>query len=228
MRWTIFYAVFFFIWGGGVVRAQGSIHGKVTDTENNPVEGVAVVLQTVDSVYIDAVLTDTMGVFLFENPVNQTNRLLFQHLLYIPCQKEITISDAGIIRMEAKSYELEGVTVKAERPKVKVENGAKGRNLMGEDIGARHTLENEVTEVNQSGRGFNYVSNGGIRMGLDYTFKNKDKLSGAYYLKGMKLKLKRTATTSFLEKQVLETDSSFLSCTNQHDKVTFTQRTSTI
>lgn len=114
----------FLFGGGGVVRAQGSIHGKVTDTENNPVEGVAVVLQTVDSVYIDAVLTDSMGVFLFENPVNQTNRLLFQHLLYIPCQKEITISDAGIIRMEAKSYELEGVTVKAERPKVKVENGA--------------------------------------------------------------------------------------------------------
>lgn len=37
---------------------------------------------------------------------------------------EISDADAGTIRLVAKDYELEGIVVKAERPQVKVENGA--------------------------------------------------------------------------------------------------------
>ena len=61
-------------------------------------------------------------------------------------------------------------------------NGAKGRNYMGEEIQALHTLKDQVTEVNQSGRGTRSGIDGTMRLGMDYTFKNDDRLSDAYYL----------------------------------------------
>ena len=61
-------------------------------------------------------------------------------------------------------------------------NGAKGRNYMGEEIQALHTLKDQVTEVNQSGRGTRSGIDGTMRLGMDYTFKNDDRLSAAYYL----------------------------------------------
>ena len=44
----------------GEIMAQG-ISGKVMDGKEQPVDGVAVILQTRDSVYVDAVVTDTLG-----------------------------------------------------------------------------------------------------------------------------------------------------------------------
>lgn len=360
MQRILCYAFLFFILSIGVVPAQEKIHGKVTDSEDRPVDGVAVVLQTLDSVYVDAVLTDTTGHFFLNRPTDQAYRLLFQHLLYQPCQKEIRVADAGVIRMEAKNYELEGVIVRAERPKVKVENGAltydvpqlmkdkslsnalevvkqipgvtggddevqligaghpaivlngqltsmstaqlvnllkslpasrvknievmynapakynirgaminvvldtgdaetspfqgeagidyqqrhyagskaytnllysasglnvdflaeanKGRYYMGEDILARHTLEKEVTEINQMGRGKVRTTFGTVRLGFDYTLKNQDKISGAYYLNANKSDSKRWATTSFSGIGSMASDSMLFSRTRSDDK----------
>lgn len=356
----ILYSFFLLLVNLGSMQAQDKIHGKVTDRQNNPIDGVAVVLQTIDSLYVDAILTDTTGQFSLNRPDDRTYRLLFQHLLYIPCQKEISSADAGIIRLEAKNYELEGVTVQAERPKVKVENGAlkydvpqlmkdkslsnalevvkqipgvmggedevqligagnpaivlngqltsmstdqlvnllksvpasrvknvevmynapakynirgaminiiletgdsdvapfqgeagieyqqrhyaagkaytnllystsrlnvdflaeanKGRHYMGEDIFARHTLENNVTEINQKGRGNVHTAFGTMRVGFDYTLKNKDKISGAYYLNVNKSDSKRWANTSFSKMRSSGLDSTLYSRTNSNDK----------
>lgn len=108
----------------GMLIAQNTIHGKVTDADKNPVDGVAVVLQTLDSAYVDAVITDSAGMFNLNQTAGPTYRLLFQHLLYEPFQMEISAADAGSIRLVAKDNELDGIVVKAERPQVKVENGA--------------------------------------------------------------------------------------------------------
>ena len=124
MKRILYYMMFLLVTGNGMLIAQNTIHGKVTDTDNIPVDGVAVVLQTLDSVYVDAVVTDSLGQFNLNRAANQVYRLLFQHLLYEPFQQEISQADAGTIRLTAKDYELDGVVVKAERPKVKVENGA--------------------------------------------------------------------------------------------------------
>ena len=78
-----------------MLQAQERIHGKVVDKEEQPVDGVAVVLQTLDSTYIDAVVTDSLGVFLLNWEAGQTYRLLFQHLLYEPACKEVSAADAG-------------------------------------------------------------------------------------------------------------------------------------
>ena len=57
MKRIFYYVILILIGGNGMTMAQnGLIHGRVTDMENNPVDGVAVVLQTLDSVYVDAVV----------------------------------------------------------------------------------------------------------------------------------------------------------------------------
>lgn len=339
MKRILYYSLVLLVAGCGMLPAQERIHGKVVDKEEQPIDGVAVVLQTLDSTYIDAVVTDSLGVFLLNREAGQTYRLLFQHLLYEPACKEVSTADAGTVLLTEKDYELEGVVVKAERPQVKVENGAlkydvpqlmkdkavsnafevvkeipgvigtddavqllgagspsivingqlttmsvdqlismlktipasrvsnveimynapakynikgaminvvldqsvaeknmlqgevgadylqrhyaagkahgnllystsrlnidflvnggKGRNYMGEEILARHTLKDQVTEVNQSDRGKRHGTDGTMRLGMDYTFKNDDKLSAAYYLTAGKSDITRVATTTF-------------------------------
>ena len=85
MKRILYYSLVLLTAGNGMLQAQNWIHGKVVDKEERPVDGVAVVLQTLDSTYIDAVVTDSLGAFMLNK---------------------------------------EGVVVKAERPQVKVENGA--------------------------------------------------------------------------------------------------------
>lgn len=129
MKRFFIYSLFTLFAQGGFLHAQ-QIHGKVTDTAGQPVDGVAVILQTIDSTYLEATITDTAGVFYFKQSpafdspdTSQPDayRLLFQHLLYTHSQKEITSPDAGIIRLKEKANELGEVTVRGERPQVSVE-----------------------------------------------------------------------------------------------------------
>lgn len=143
MKRFFIYSLFMLFAQGGFLHAQ-QIHGKVTDKAGQPVDGVAVILQTIDSTYIEAAITDTAGAFyfkqLFETGSSDYSqsaaaqsaltgmkgaggayRLLFQHLLYVPSQKEITSADAGVIPLTEKANELGEVTVRGERPQVSVE-----------------------------------------------------------------------------------------------------------
>lgn len=65
-------------------------------------------------------------------------------------------------------------------------NGNKRRDVMGEDMLARHTLNSGMTEISQHNRALVHVNRGTVRLGMDYTFANEDKLSLAYYLKEIK------------------------------------------
>mgnify|MGYP002226212425 CR=1 FL=1 len=72
----------------GCYKRRTGFMGKVVDKEERPVDGVAVVLQTLDSTYIDAVVTDSLGAFMLNKEAGPNYRLLFQHLLYEPvCKK---------------------------------------------------------------------------------------------------------------------------------------------
>ena len=78
-------------------------------------------------------------------------------------------------------------------------NGNKRRDVMGEDVLARHTLNSGMTEISQHNRALVHVNRGTVRLGMDYTFANEDKLSLAYYLKGDKVLSDRDAFTSYLD-----------------------------
>ena len=121
MKRSLIGMVCLWIAGCCVVKAQ-TIKGKVIDRASQPIEGVAVVMQTMDSLYLDAVVTDSLGRFCLSQPESDF-RLLFQHLLYEPTTKEFDSADAGVIVLSEKSYAIDEVTVRASRPQVKVEGG---------------------------------------------------------------------------------------------------------
>ena len=77
MKRILYYMMFLLVTGNGMLIAQNMIHGKVTDMDNVPIDGVAVVLQTLDSVYVDAVVTDSLGQFNLNRTADPAYRLLF-------------------------------------------------------------------------------------------------------------------------------------------------------
>lgn len=322
----------------GVIRAQ-EIRGVVVDNEQMPVEAVAVVMQTMDSVYVDAVMTDSTGLFILRRSLDQTCRLLFQHILFEPEAKEISSADIGVVQLTPRNYELGEIVVKGERPIVRVEGGTLsydvplliqnktstnafeavkeipgvigseeslelvgaralqiiingqlttmsmgqliqllktipasrvekvevmynaparynikgsvinvllsgsqseapvfqgevgghykqmhygsgsvyanllyttpelsvdlmvkptvGRTYRGEELEAHHTLDDRVTRIDQYGRSKGEGYDSSARLGMDYTFSNEDKLSGAYYVAWDDVDTKRTSNTSY-------------------------------
>lgn len=105
-----------------------TVTGKVVNKELQPIEGATIVMQTIDSIYIDATISDTEGTFVLNGQSNEY-RLIIQHLLYKTIQMVGKENDAGIIQLQSKNYTLDEVVVKAERPFVKVENGRLAYNL---------------------------------------------------------------------------------------------------
>lgn len=113
--------LFFLLRAVETVTAQ-TLGGKVTDADARPVDGATVVLQTADSIFADAVITDSTGVFLF-NRRPAKYRLIVQHILYETSLREGTTGDAETVVLKSKKYALDEVVVKGERPLVKVEEG---------------------------------------------------------------------------------------------------------
>lgn len=113
--------VLFLICAAQSATAQ-TVSGKVTDTDAHAIDGATVILQNIDSTFIDALITDSTGYFQFNRqPVRY--RLIFQHILYTTCQQEGTGSDAGTIILSGKNYTLDEVVIKGKQPLVKVEEG---------------------------------------------------------------------------------------------------------
>ena len=105
-----------------------TINGKIIDSEQRPIEGATIVLQTVDSIYIDASISNADGIFTL-NGQQEKYRLIIQHLLFHTKQVTGNGKNAGTIQLQPQDYALDEVLVKAERPFVKVENGCLGYNL---------------------------------------------------------------------------------------------------
>lgn len=102
--------------------------GKIVDTKQQPIEGATVVMQLPDSTYLGVTISTADGTFILE-PEPESYQLIVQHLLYQTRLVKGQSSDAGIIVLEPKDYNLEGVVIKGEKPLVKVENGWLGYNL---------------------------------------------------------------------------------------------------
>lgn len=355
------YLLFLFFHTCSLFAQNNVIKGVVTDTSDVPIEGVAVVLQTLDSTYVDAAITDSLGVFMLDGNLDKKYMLLFQHVLYKPLQLPLTNGELGVIRLTPQEYNLDEVVVKADRKIVKVENGSlkydihqlmkdkavsnafevmkqtpgiigtsddiqllgakspqivlngqlttlssdqlidllksmpaskvksieifynapdqynikgplinvimekesvhstplqgeggieylqkhyatgkahvsllystrnfsidflvsgeKGRNYEGEDILARHTLLESITEIDQTGRGNERVYGGNLYINMDYRLKNKDKLSLTYTLGGNKTKESREAETSYTDFSTLKIFDKRHSCTNDKTQV---------
>lgn len=104
----------------GNVFAQNAVRGKVVDSMREPIEGVAVVMQTIDSIFVDASITDSLGCFTLKS-FSDSYRLITHHILYKTLYKECARSDIGTLILQEKNYELTEVVVKGERPQMKVQ-----------------------------------------------------------------------------------------------------------
>lgn len=120
-----------------------TINGKVVDSNQRPLEGVTIVLQTMDSTYLGASVSNTDGTFVLDYQP-EAYRLILQHLLYKTRQITGSGKDAGVIQLESQEYLLNQVIVKAERPFVKVENGRLGYNL---SVLAKNRVVNNAYEA---------------------------------------------------------------------------------
>lgn len=99
------------------------VKGRVIDEAQQPVEAATVIMQTPDSIFIDTVITDSLGYFTFSKEPT-CYRLVFQHLLFKTFEKESCGPDAGIITLQGQDYTLKEVVVSGERPLVKADKGA--------------------------------------------------------------------------------------------------------
>ncbi len=105
----------------GLCRAQ-TLTGKIVDDKQSAIEGATVILQLMDSTYVDAAITEVDGTFLF-NKAPQRFRLIVQHLLFQTRQLTADTTDVGIIRLEPKHYSLDEIVLTGEKPLVKVSDG---------------------------------------------------------------------------------------------------------
>jgi hypothetical protein len=103
------------------VNAQ-TIKGKVTDRSNKPIEYATIVLQSTDSLYINAAYTDSTGYFALsiDMPIY---RLIIQHLGYETQEKNYSGEYDIAIELTEKENTLDEIIVKGERPVVKLVDG---------------------------------------------------------------------------------------------------------
>ena len=127
MTRKLFVSISFIFIAAVALKAQ-TITGKIVDGNQQPIDGATIVLQTMDSVYIGASISNTDGVFLLNHHPEQY-RLIIQHLLYKTRLLSDVKNDIGIVTLEPEDYALDEVVIKAERPFVKVEEGRLGYNL---------------------------------------------------------------------------------------------------
>lgn len=152
MKKYILIFIFYCIETSMLAQQHYTIGGITVDRNSNPIAAVAVILQTTDSVYVNALTTDTSGVFRFTCNV-RPYRLLFQHLSYKNVIMNSSQENIGKVVLEENENALTGVVVKGERPLVKVEDGKLSYNIrqMGRDKVAHNAFDilKELPEVRE-------------------------------------------------------------------------------
>ena len=118
-RFLSFLAVLSF---GCIHAVAQHVTGRIIGRDSLPVAGVAVILQTPDSLFVAAEASDLDGRFAITAPA-RPYRLLLQHLSYEPLVVERSADDAGTIVLAEASVSVGEVVVRGERPLVKVEEG---------------------------------------------------------------------------------------------------------
>jgi hypothetical protein len=107
--------------GFSTVGAQG-IRGSVADGNREPVPDATVVLQTVDSVFVEAACTDSTGCFYLKADFS-VYRLIVQHVLYETYERSFSGEYEPEIVLTERENRLGEVLVKGRRPAVRLVDG---------------------------------------------------------------------------------------------------------
>lgn len=103
-----------------------NLSGYVVDSLNRPIAFASVMIQKIDSTYIGAVSSDTLGFFLFDRRPPGDLRLIAAHLNYIPYEMVVKdgIYDVGSLRMRGDLNTLSEAVIIVDRPNVIIRDGA--------------------------------------------------------------------------------------------------------
>lgn len=113
----LFIILFFFIRN---LYAQDAFSGKVSDNNNNPLQGATIILKTVDSL-AGATLTDKKGIFKIEGLAHGEYQFSISYIGYQPVNKKITLNKNEYIEYileEAAAIHLNEVVVSADRSNI--------------------------------------------------------------------------------------------------------------
>jgi hypothetical protein len=107
--------------GLSTANAQ-TIHGKVVDRDNTPIEYAAIIVQTPDSLYVNATCTDSTGHFTLS--INQpAYRLLIQHVQYETYEKSFSGEYDITVELTEKENVQGEVIISGEKPIVRLHEG---------------------------------------------------------------------------------------------------------
>lgn len=110
-----------------LLQAQ-EVTGKVTDKNGHPVELAVVVVQTNDSLFVNSAYTDSLGVFRVKTD-GPPFLLTVQHLAYQTFESRYSSVNIGKIEMLEKDISISELTVRGNRPLVKVIDGKMTYNM---------------------------------------------------------------------------------------------------
>ena len=95
-----------------------SVFGQIVDKDSIPIEGVAVIMQKLDSTFISGTITNQEGVFVIKSSI-KPYRLIFQHISYALSSFKSSKENVGTVVLKESSNKLGELVIKAERPIVK-------------------------------------------------------------------------------------------------------------
>lgn len=163
MKKTIIFIFLLFI-VFSVSAQRKNIHGRILDKDSLSVPGVAVIMQTLDSVYINAGVSDLDGYFMIES-TTRPYRLLIQHIAYKPFSIESSKDNIGTLFLTDNINELESIVVKATRPILKVDDGKLSYDLKAikqkKLIDNTYDLLKELPSITNSNNSLSIVGNMG-------------------------------------------------------------------
>ncbi|MCC8096700.1 MAG: hypothetical protein LIP05_16045 [Tannerellaceae bacterium] len=76
-------------------------------------------------------------------------------------------------------------------------NGSKKKTYDGENTFARHTLQDEIVDIDMVDQSRGRDTKGNMRVGMEYTLGNEDKLSASYYIDGVKQRKTRSSESDY-------------------------------
>lgn len=105
-----------------------NINGFIENSNHEKINNATVLLQTIDSTFLEATITDSLGGFEFvSNP--EIFMIVAQHILYEPHCEKYSKNNIGTITLIEKDFELDEVSVKGDQPVVSVVDNALSYNV---------------------------------------------------------------------------------------------------
>ena len=117
-----------------------TLTGKVLGVDSEPINNATIIIQTPDSVFVNATITDSLGYFSIILEDISSFRLVVNHLLYESFEEFFSDFESKTIKLTERQYTIADVVVTGERPFVRVIDGKLTYDIP-------HLLENRIVQT---------------------------------------------------------------------------------